>query len=515
MTAGHPENQPKADRTVAQTEWAALLGAAVDAIVVIDHKGVVETFNSAAERMFGYDAAEVVGANVNVLMPASESKAHDGYLARYRDTGQRHIIGVGREVVGRRRDGSTFPVELSVGESYSKEATHFVGILRDVSDRHATLRALEEEHALNQRYLDLAQVIMVNLDNTGKITMINRRGLEVFGYKEHELLGQDWFDCCLPEEVVPANRRVFEALMTGDTRPAEFFENPILTRDGEIRVVEWRNSVMRDSFGEIVGSMSSGMDITDRHRQQEEVRQAHDRLSQFGRLSTIGEMAAGLAHEINQPLTAIAAYIQTCRRQLLANTAEPQVLLETAEKINAQALRAGEVIKRLRNFVAHHEDGRCLMDCVDLVKDVMTLAELDAKSHGVRLTIRSPSQPVLVNVDEVQIQQVILNLIRNGIDAMTDTESENRDLILTVDLESKTLAKIAVTDFGSGVSDEAANRLFDPFFTTKPTGMGLGLPMCRSIVDAHGGLLSFERNQPAGTTFFFTLPIQQQADDGD
>ena len=314
------------NQTVAPSQWDALLGAAVDAIVVTNHKGIVETFNPAAERLFGYAAAEVLGQNVNLLMPDSESTRHDSHLAEYQKTGQRQIIGIGREVVARRRDGTTFPIELSIGEARSEgEASRFVGILRDVSDRHAALQALEDEHALNQRYLDLAQVIIVNLDKAGKITMINRRGLEVLGYSEQELLGRSWFDVCLPEDVVAGNRRIFDALMAGDLEPAEFFENPIVTRSGETRVVEWRNAVMRDPAGEIIGSMSSGMDVTERRRQAEEVRQAHDRLSQFGRLSTIGEMAAGLAHEINQPLTAIAAYIQTCRRQLLAGTAESEV----------------------------------------------------------------------------------------------------------------------------------------------------------------------------------------------
>ena len=189
-------------------------------------------------------------------------------------------------------------------------------------------------------------------------------------------------------------------------------------------------------------------------------------------------------------------------------------MLQTAEKINAQALRAGEVIKRLRNFVVHQEEGRVLIDCEDLVKDVLALAEFDAKSHGVRLVFQRPTQRVMVEVDEVQIQQVILNLIRNGIDAMVDTDAHQRQLVLSI-AAATSWAKILVTDFGSGVSVEAEKRLFDPFFTTKASGMGLGLPMCRSIVDAHGGLLHFDRNQPQGTTFYFTLPIQQAVEEND
>ncbi len=376
-------NQPAPDKqSHAVPEWKALLDATVDGIIVIDHRGLIETFNSAAEVMFGFGAQEVLGKNVSLLMPEPYKSEHDDYIGNYLATGNARIIGIGREAQGKRKGGSVFPIDLSVGEIPTDDQPKFVGIVRDT---------------------------------------------------------------------------------------------------------------------------------TERKQSEEEVHQTRERLAQFGRLSTLGEMAASLAHELNQPLTAIATYTQACQRLIQSGQSDDDEILATLKKCHSQAQRAGDVIRRLRQFVRKRELGREEVSCDDVIHDLAALAEVDARNNGIPLTIDVAKGLPKVSVDAVQIQQVILNLIRNGIDAMLDMNQYGKGILVSVRNFADDQVRIAVTDHGSGITKEAEQNIFRPFFTTKASGMGLGLAICRSIIESHGGVLSFTKNPSGGTTFYFTLPAIQVA----
>jgi len=378
-----PSERPAADsHSYAAPEWKALLDAAVDAIIVIDHRGRIETFNSAAEVIFGFSAQEVLGKNVSLLMPEPYRSEHDDYIRNYLETGNAKIIGIGREVQGKRQSGSIFPIGLSVGEIPTDARPKFVGIIQD---------------------------------------------------------------------------------------------------------------------------------ITERKRSEEEIHHIRERLSQFGRLSTLGEMAAGLAHELNQPLTAIATYTQACQRLIESGRSDDDEILATLKKCDAQAQRAGDVIRRLRQFVQKRELGRQEVSCEELIRDLAALAEVDARNNGISLTIDVAEGLPKIMVDAVQIQQVILNLIRNGIDAMLNMDQNDEGISVLVTKIENDQIKIAVTDHGSGITEEAEKKIFQPFFTTKPSGLGLGLAICKSIIASHGGVLSFTKNPSGGTTFHFTLPVISEA----
>jgi len=367
----------------AASEWKALLDAAVDAIIVIDHRGCIETFNSAAEVIFGLSVKEVIGKNVSVLMPEPYKSEHDNYIKSYLETGNATIIGIGREAQAKRKNGELFPIDLSVGEIPTGGQPKFVGIVRDT---------------------------------------------------------------------------------------------------------------------------------TDQKRSDEEVSQTRERLAQFGRLSTLGEMAAGLAHEINQPLTAIATYTQACQRLIESGQRNDKEILDALEKCNTQAQRAGEVIRRLRRFVKKRELGRRAANCDEIVRDLAALAEVDARNNGIPLTFDVAANLPGIMVDTVQIQQVILNLIRNGIDAMKNTDCLVKGITVSARTFRGNQVRISVTDHGIGITEETAKRLFEPFFTTKSSGMGLGLAICRSIIQSHGGVLAFAENPQGGTTFYFTLPAIKESD---
>jgi PAS domain S-box-containing protein len=622
--------------SVAELELRAVLDAAVDAVVIIDSNGLIESFNRSAERLFGWTSAETIGRNVSMLMPEPFRSQHDGYMHHHMTTGERRIIGKGREVVAQRRDGTLFPVFLAVGRIEGLEPPRFVGFIHDVTDRKRAVEALRRERDRAQTYLDLAEVMLLALDARGTISLVNRKGCEILGWPEDELVGRNWFDTCLPAELRDDVRGMFAQFFEGNASPARYAEHEVVTRTGERKLIAWRNVFLRDERGLVSGTLSSGEDITeqrraiealrqseqllrdaqaianlgnyefrvpggqpywspqlyrilgmdpsrpppdfatyagqcvhpddrerflrewerleggdgnldleyrirrpdgstrdvhaiarmhrepdgalkvvgtlhditDRKRAEEEIRQTQDRLTQFARLSTMGEMAAGLAHEINQPLTAITNYAQALQRMLAApQVPDPADVQLALQQIAAQALRAGEVIRRLRSFVKNREARTEVIDPLQLITDLMTFAEPDTRVNDIRLRVETSGPLPPVVCDPVQVQQVLLNLIRNAIDAMNESGSAQREIVIRAVREDDKSIEISVEDHGPGIPPEVAENLGNPFFTTKPTGTGLGIAISRSILRAHGGRLSHRPTPGGGATVFFTLPV--------
>src|SRR5210317_527607 len=630
MAAGLPTEQKELPH--AKRQFGALLEAAADAIVIIDHKGRIETVNPAALRMFGYERTEMVGRNVSMLMPEPFSCEHDDYLAEYMRTGHARIIGKGREVIGLRNDGSTFPLDLSIGEVQDSVAPRFVGIMRDITSRKEAEKARQVERDRARGYLDLAAVILLGLDQAGRIRLINKRGCELLGYEEHELLGCDWIDNCIRSDDKPGISRLFRKLVEGEAELPDNSENWVVTRSGKTRLITWKNSVIRDESGAIIGTLSSGEDVTDRRhtaeqlRQREEqlelvfqnaplgtltmdlefglqsansalsrmigileidllgrsfldlihpdqreglasqlgrmvagehttlsrqtrllprddrellarlsvgvvhdadqrpkfligqiedlterinsgreARQLRDRLTQVGRLSTMGEMAASIAHEINQPLTAVATYAQAGKRLLDSGRADLPDISNTLEQIGQQAQRAGDVIRSLRRFLRQKKSARERLEVNDMIREVVLLADVDARAHNVELRLDLQDDLPAVVADPVQVQQVILNLIRNGLDALRENGVAD-PIIIYSRLRPDNKIEISVEDAGPGVATEMLERVFSPFQTSKADGMGMGLSISRSIIAAHGGTLGFENLPGKGARFYFSLP---------
>lgn len=239
----------------------------------------------------------------------------------------------------------------------------------------------------------------------------------------------------------------------------------------------------------------------------EREQELRERLTHMTRVGVMGEMASSIAHEVSQPLTAISTYAQACRRMVAAGALDSPDVLDILMRISDEAIRAGDMIHGLRDMVQKRESKRIDSDINKLVRDVERLASIDARLHDARLRFDLASSLPPACVDAIQIQQVILNLIRNGIDALGDTEMESREVILRTATLNDSEIQVSVTDYGCGLSSDVAERLFEPFLTTKEGGLGMGLSISQSIVNSHGGRIWFERNAGRGTTFFFTLPI--------
>lgn len=368
--------QTTADLVAREAHLRSILETMPDAMIVIDETGGGQSFSKAAERLFGYAPEEVIGQNIRLLMPEPYRSSHDGYLERYRGTGERRIIGIGRVVVGERKDGSTFPMELAVGEMRSGSSRFFTGFVRDLTERQQTEQRL------------------------------------------HELQSE---------------------------------------------------------------------------------------LVHISRLTALGEMSSALAHELNQPLSAIANYLNGIQRLLAGqpDSVSPKVK-EALAKAVEQALRSGDIIRRLREFVARGETAQRPESVSKLVEEASALALVGARQLGVRVVFDLDKRADVVLVDKVQIQQVLLNLIRNAVEAMAD--GERRELTIASSIADGEMTRISIIDTGPGLAPEVTERLFQPFTTTKAHGMGVGLSICRTIVESHGGQIWAEPNRGGGTAFHLTVP---------
>ena len=265
------------------------------------------------------------------------------------------------------------------------------------------------------------------------------------------------------------------------------------------------------AVAERLGHIAERLTAEELLREKEE--EFRERMTHFTRISTMGEMASSIAHEVNQPLTAIAIYAQACRRLVEGGMVETPEVLDVLEQIGEEALRAGDIIHRLRGLVRKRENEVVECDINQLIDEIAPLASVDARMNEVELRfILSPENPAIL-ADSVQIQQVVLNLIRNGIDAMVDIPPDRRALEVQAIPLNEDEVRVAVTDQGCGLPEVSENDLFEPFFTTKEAGLGLGLNISRSIISAHGGRLWFSRNPEGGTTFLFTLPTASEAKD--
>jgi len=358
--------------------FQTLISTAVDGIMVIDEIGRVRVYNRACEGLFGYTPDEVIGQNVKMLMPEPYRAEHDAYIERYKRTGEKRIIGVGREVVGRRKDGSTFPMYLSVGEGRLGAGRIFVGIVHDVSER-----------------------------------------------KIHNL------------RIQQLQNELFHAL----------------------------------------------------------------------RINAMGQLSSTLAHELNQPLAAIMNYMNAARRTLEMGAA-PERVIEMLDKAAGQTSRAGQIIRRMRDFIEKKEPNRVPEDLNGVISEAVALGLVGAADADidVKLELR-PDIPQLA-IDKIQIQQVMINLMRNAVEAVQ--QASRRELTIFTGLDGR-FAKVGVADSGPGMPDDVAERLFQPFVTTKAQGLGMGLAICRTIVDAHGGRLWAEPNSGGGTVFAFVLPLGERA----
>jgi two-component system sensor kinase FixL len=483
----------------------ALMEAAVDAIVVIDHRGRIQAVNAAACRVFGYRTDELLGVNVSMLMPEPDRSAHDGYLEKYLSTGEAKIIGIGRQVTAQRADGTTFPASLSVGRVPLSTPPRFVGLIRDVTSEVDATHALKLERDRSNAYLELNDAILLTLDPGRRVLEVNARGSELLGAPRPEIVGRDWLEFVHESERERAMLLLDGALTSGSSREREF---DCVDATGAARRIYWRCIARRAADGAPAGWLCSGQDVTEQARQEAEKHLAQQRLTRVSRLATLGELASEMAHELNQPLTAITTYARACERYLATPQPDLAEVREAAREIATEGMRAGAIIGRLRKLVrTDSEDEREAIDVNALIEELRSILAADARQYETRLLIALTPRLPAVRAHSAQIQQVILNLVRNAFEALLEQPAAEREIELSTVRAHDGDVELRVRDNGPGISPAIAKRLFDPFATTKPAGTGLGLSMSRTIVQAHGGTIGVRAGTPRGATFYVQLPL--------
>jgi two-component system sensor kinase FixL len=496
------------DLTQIKTETAmfqTLIATAVDGIMVIDELGIVQTYNEACERLFQYRTKEVIGHNVSMLMPAPYREEHDRYIDRYKKTGDRRIIGIGREVLGRRKDGTTFPMYLSVGEGNVSGTRVFVGIIHDLTQIKAEAARREGGERHLAAIVESSGDAIFSKALDGLITSWNNAAERIFGYTANEAIGRPL------DIIIPAGRFTEEDVIMAQikaNRRIENYETIRKRKDGTEIAVSLSVSPIHDAHGDIVGAAKIVRDVSQAKAAEAHLRDLQAELLHVTRLTSMGQLSSALAHELNQPLTAITNYLNAARRTLQAAAPEEHARLgEILEKATGQTLRAGQIIRRLRDFVEKRDSNRWLEDPNAVISDSIALGLVGAADGNVKLfTDLAPDLPQVM-VDRVQIQQVLINLMRNAVEAMQ--ESGKRELHVSTKLGQGDFVEVAVADTGSGMPAEVAERLFQPFVTTKAKGMGVGLTICRSIVEAHGGKLWMTPREGGGTVFYFSMPTMK------
>ena len=617
-----------------ESRLRAVIETAVEGIITIEITGIIHSFNPAAEKIFSYSANDVIGNNVSMLMPEPYQHQHDSYIQNYISSGNAKIIGIGRELEGKRKDGGVFPMWLSVAEFYEDGQQFFTGFIRDLTieknyfekatiledilqnsvneiyifdaeklyfihanksalgnlgyssdeilkltpvdikpefslekfqkvisplcsgehknivfttihqrkdgssypvEVHLEITRYESKLAFVEIILDITQrkiaeektrlseeefqlifenaptgVAIIDLD--GNYTNVNSVLCDMLGYSKPEFLTLSYKDITHPDDIEKSSEYLHK-LLRGDFTGFSIDKRYIRKNRKTINVIlnvaiaNENVALAHDAAGKPALLISHIVDITEEIKAEEKNKSLQEQLAHMDRISMMGEMTAGIAHEINQPLTAIDTYAQAAHRRIHVDNVDYEKLKSLLEKISNTSQRAGDVVSRLREMVKRQTRKNSISSINNIIDDTVKLLETDVRAYEFRIELELDQDLPNVMADSIQIQQVLLNLIRNAMDAAAKGVDRYKKItICSSFLAGENRIKISVKDYGCGIDQDTAEQLFNPFFTTKQTGLGIGLSICKSIVQSHGGSLWFLPNADKGTTFHFTLP---------
>ena len=365
------------------------------------------------------------------------------------------------------------------------------------------------EMARAERYLQIAKAMIIGLDRDGNVNLINRLGCEILGYTEKEILGKNWFETVLPDKSRDAVFGVFQKIIAGEIEPLSKYENEILTKNGEVRYIDWNNAIEKNPKGEITGTLSSGQDITERKRAEEDAQRHQRDMTHVMRLGTMGEMATGMAHELNQPLTALVSYCGTAASLVKSLPSPPQQLGEILERAMGQAHRAGDIIRHLRDFVSKEGKNKESFDIDQVIWDIITFLKWEVQDSGIKIELRLGGHKRKITANKIQIEQVLVNLVRNSLEAIGQAKITGGRVVIQTRLLPNDMIEVSVSDNGPGIDATMAGKIFDQFQTSKETGMGIGLSLSRNIIEVHGGKLWVDKDHQNGALFGFELPVNE------
>jgi PAS domain S-box-containing protein len=479
-------------------------------VLTVDKNGRITSFNRSAEEITGFKREEVLNKDCCDVIksklceescPVEEALKTGKSVFNY-------------EIMIASKDGNKVPVNITTSplRSSNNEIIGAIENFRDLTKHRGLWGKLRQERNKAQQYLNIAGVIIIAINDKGIVTLINKKGCDVLGYREKEIIGKNWFDLCVPEAEKKEREDTFKKVMAGKIQEAEDYENSIMTKSGEERIIAWHNTTLTDETSHIIGTLSSGEDITKRKQTEEE-------LIRSEKLASLGQLAASVAHEVNNPLAGILVYIKLLlkkhkEKKLQTGNTEEQLL-----KMEKELDRTTRIIRNLLDFARQSEPAIRPVEINKVVEAALLLVGHQISLENIKLEKKLDAQLPLVLADFDKIQQVLINIIINAIQAMPEggslTVSTSVAKNVKINQFLKDTVRIEIKDTGVGIPKENLSKLFTPFFTTKEKGkgVGLGLPVVHGIIEQHKGKIEVESEPDIGTAFTIYLEVMNEEKD--
>jgi PAS domain S-box-containing protein len=473
-------------------------------VLTTDKNSKITFFNRSAEEITGFKREEVIGKN---CYEALKSELCKNFCPH------EEILKTGKpvynyEIMITKKGGEELPVNITASPLLSRD-NEVIGVVenfRDLTKHKGLWGRLREERNKAQLYLNIAGVIIVAINEKGIVSLINKKGSEVLGYQEDEIIGKNWFDLCVPEDVREERKKIFTKVMAGEQDEVEDYENVIVTKSGEERIIAWHNTTLLDENDNIIGTLSSGKDITKR-------KQAEEELLQTEKMISLGQLAASVVHEVNNPLAGIMVYVKLFQKKYRENKIQEESTERQLGKMEKELDRTTRIIRNLLTFARQSEPSMNPVDINKIIDASLLLVENQINLENIGLTKNFDPEHPQVLADFDKIQQVLINIILNAIQAMpeggylTITTSVAKNVL--IEDTNKDTVRIDIKDTGVGIPKENLKKLFTPFFTTKEKGkgVGLGLSVVHGIIGKHKGKIEVESEQDVGTTFSIYLEV--------
>jgi PAS domain S-box-containing protein len=479
-------------------------------VFTVDKNARITSFNRAAEEITSFKRGEALNKECCDILKSDLCQE----VCPLKETLETGKTFFGYEIIITSKTGNKVPVNITTSplRSSNNEIIGAVENFRDLTKHKGLWGKLREERNKAQQYLNIAGVIIVAINDKGIVSLINRKGCDVLGYKEEEIIGKNWFDLFVPEGMRKERKDTFKKVMAGKIDEPEDYESSILTKSGEERIIAWHNTTLTDEKGRIVGTLSSGEDITMRKQTEEE-------LIRSEKLASLGQLAASVAHEVNNPLAGIMVYVKLFLKKYKEEKLQTENTEKQLLKMEKELDRTTRIIRNLLDFARQSEPAIRPVEINKVVEAALLLVGHQIGLENIKLEKKLDTQLPLVLADFDKIQQVLINIIMNAIQAMPD----GGNLTITTSVAKgikinklfKDTVRIDIRDTGVGITRENMRKLFTPFFTTKEKGkgVGLGLPVVHGIIEQHKGKIEVDSEPNIGTTFTIYLEVMDEKKD--
>jgi PAS domain S-box-containing protein len=492
----------KIENSVSKEFLENLLDSMEGGVLAVDRNMRITAFNRAAEEITGLKREEVLRKECQQVLQGDLCK-DECPVKKAMETGEPVYS---YEIMITNKAGKKIPVNVSTSalRSGGNEIIGAVENFRDLTKHKGLWAKLREERNRAQQYLNIAGVIIIAIDEQGLITLINRKGCEVLGYKGEEIIGKNWFDLGVPEKVREKRKETFRRVMAGEEKAVEDYENTIITKSGEERIIAWHNTTLLDEKGLIIGTLSSGEDITRRKETEVELIRAE-------KLTSLGQLAASVAHEVNNPLAGILVYTALLLKKYQGKKLQTEETENQLLKMKKELERTSGIIRNLLDFSRQSDADMRPTEINKVVEAALLLVRHQISLENIKLEMKLGQDLPLVLAGFDQIQQVLINLMLNATQAMPEggklTLATSVAKGVKINESPKNTVRIDVTDTGIGIPKENLRKLFTPFFTTKEKGkgVGLGLPVVHGIIERHKGKIEVASEENKGTTFTIYL----------